>query len=281
MDSEMNYRRLARLQTLESRVSTRDCEPSPDWVRRICGQCDALPVYHESNFKSKLPAYFSELLGTFFLVLTVAQNIALKQNGAPLSIGAMLMVTVLALNSVSGANFNPSVTLGVVLGNPPKFEVADAAFYMLVQVLGGMAGAAVSYAITGERISVKPGDGFSGSAAFAVETIFTMALVFVVLNVATSKNTGNHYSGLAVGFTVTASAYAIGPISGCFINPAATLGLFAISFKRASFVAIYIGAQLLGAILAAISFRAVRAADSVDDPSTEIEKQGLLGMNSV
>merc|ERR1719181_1635577 len=80
--------------------------------------------------------------------------------------------------------------------------------------------------ILGASFALQPGIGYTLTAAAMVETIFTAALVFVVLSVATTaQDDGNWYFGLAIGFTVMAAAFAIGPISGCALNPAVIAGV--------------------------------------------------------
>ncbi|EER17654.1 aquaglyceroporin, putative [Perkinsus marinus ATCC 50983] len=218
------------------------------------------------------PAYVAEFIGTFFLVFTVGLNVSMQNPNAPLSIGSILMVMIFSMGSVSGAHFNPSVTLGIVLGNPCKFTLTDAPIYMIVQVLGGIAGAGISFALTGDKITVKPSDQFSVFLAALAEIIFTMALAFVVLNVATSRDAGNHYYGVAIGFTVISAAYAIGPISGAYLNPAVTLGVFVFSQEEIQSVGVYIVAQIIGSLLAALAFRAVRFSRKAE-PTSEVQEE--------
>merc|ERR1719398_697035 len=82
------------------------------------------------------------------------------------------------------------------------------------------------YLVLGATFTLHPGSGYGDLDAVVVEILFTAALVFVVLNVATtSQDTNNHYYGLAIGFTVMAAAFACGSISGCSLNPAVTFGV--------------------------------------------------------
>jgi aquaporin Z len=129
---------------------------------------------------------------------------------APLAIGAALMVMVYAGGHVSGAHFNPAVTLGVWLRG--KLPVREVPGYIFFQLLGaGLAALAVKQ--LGESSATPM--AIETGPAFLAELLFTFALVWVVLNVATSKGTsGNSFYGLAIGFTVMVGAYAVGPISG-------------------------------------------------------------------
>src|SRR6185503_19417083 len=97
-------------------------------------------------------------------------------------------------------------------------------------------------------------------AALVVETVFTFALAFVVLNVATSdKTAGNSYYGLAIGFTVLAGAYAVGPISGAAFNPAVALGVTLLGLSALGNLWVFLIANFTGAALAAIIYKHVIA----------------------
>merc|ERR1719271_987915 len=108
----------------------------------------------------------------------------------------------------------------------------------------------------GASFTLDPGIGYTLTAVAVVEVLFTAALVFVVLSVATTQqDDGNWYYGLAIGFTVMAAAFAIGPISGCSLNPAVTFSvmishLFHTGQLLVSYFLLYTIAPLLGALLA-------------------------------
>jgi aquaporin Z len=161
----------------------------------------------------------TELTGTFFLVITIG----LSRN--PIAFGAMLMAMVYAGGPVSGAHYNPAVTLAALLRK--KIGTGDALKYFLFQCLGGFLAALVIYFTFKKPMSPPaPAPGFAYQLKpFLVEMIFTFALVTVVMNVAMSKKSaGNNYFGLAIGFTVMAAATAAGPISGGVFNPAVAIG---------------------------------------------------------
>jgi aquaporin Z len=200
--------------------------------------------------------YLTELVGTFFLVLTVGLAVIGGGAGAmaPLAIGSALMVMVYAGGHLSGGHYNPAVSLAARLRG--GFSNADLGSYWFFQLLGGvLATFVVQYLRPGA--STVPVAGPAGPI-FVAELLFTFALCWVVLNVATAKATsGNSYFGLAIGFTVMVGAFAAGNVSGGAFNPAvyvagSILGLF--SWANA---AIYLGAQLLGGAGAALLFKAV------------------------
>jgi aquaporin Z len=167
--------------------------------------------------------YAVEFIGTFFLVLTIGCTGIAAAPGviAPLAIGSVLMVMIYAGGHISGAHYNPAVTLGVFLrGRCPASDVLP---YWGAQLLG----AAVAAWIVGFALQGEPVTPFVGRVigAFLAEFLFTFALVYVVLNVATADATaGNSYFGLAIGFTVLAGAFAVGQISGAAFNPAVAIG---------------------------------------------------------
>lgn len=211
-------------------------------------------------------AFFSEFFGTFFLVLTVGFNVLQTAVLAPIAIGSILMVMIFATGSVSGAHFNPAVTVGVLAGGRQQIHPVDACFYIAAQILGALTAGAVYWWVLGATFTLQPGAKFGWIDALVCEILFTAALVFVVLNVATtSEDANNQYFGLAIGFTVMSSAFAIGGISGCSLNPAVTCGVMLTHVFHMgagyTYFALYICGPLLGALLAAGLFRVVRAAE--------------------
>mmetsp|Transcript_94753 Transcript_94753/g.149907 ORF Transcript_94753/g.149907 Transcript_94753/m.149907 type:complete len:241 (+) Transcript_94753:101-823(+) len=214
-------------------------------------------------------AFVSEFIGTYFLVLTVGFNVLQNTALAPVSIGAMLMAMIFSTGKVSGAHFNPAVTLGVLL-RQNKIRQADAMVYMLVQILGAVCAGLTYVYVLGASFTLGPGVGYGYPAVFIVELLFTAALVFVVLNVATTaQDTGNWYYGLAIGFTVMSAAFAIGPISGCCLNPAVAIGIMLSNLVLKGSVKfltllVYIVASFLGAALAAGFFRVIREQEYKD-----------------
>src|SRR5215471_10400132 len=173
--------------------------------------------------------YLTEFIGTFFLVFTIGMTVIAPGAGdlAPLVIGGVLMVMIYAGGHISGGHYNPAVTLGVFLrGRCSKSDVLPYwAFQLAGAALAALAVKALKdqNAIT-ELLSKGPKPIHAGPALLA-EFLFTFALVYVVLNVATSKNTaGNSNYGLAIGFTVLAGAFAVGGVSGGAFNPAVAVG---------------------------------------------------------
>jgi len=203
--------------------------------------------------------YMVEFIGTFFLVFVIGLCV-IEPGGAgamaPLAIGTILMVMVYAGGHISGGHYNPAVTLGVWMRG--KCQTKDVPLYMLAQVLGGAVAALLAVKIKGsESIVAASPDTIR---ALIAEFIFTFALVYVVLNTATSKKTaGNSYYGLAIGFTLMTAAYSIGSISGCAINPAVAIGLTIMGLSSLSNLWIFIAANFAGGALAAVIFKIINA----------------------
>merc|ERR1719281_1951983 len=168
------------------------------------------------------------------------------------------MVSIYALGGVSGANFNPAVSVALGLSN--KMEWKEVGIYCVVQIIAGIC-AGFSYAgLLWKVVNVSPAPGFGWWEALLAEVLYTFMLCFVVLNVATaSKNAGNQFFGLAIGFVIIAGAYGAGAISGGCFNPAVAIGIDVSSAGLGfGWSAAYTGYELLGAAVAAGLFRVVR-----------------------
>ena len=200
--------------------------------------------------------YFVEFIGTFFLVFTVGMVSIDPGAGAlaPIAIGSVLAVMIYAGGHISGGHYNPAVTLAVWLRG--KASASGAAAYWVVQVSAGIvAGAVVLILMDSDAIAAS----YDVVPALVAEFLFTFALAFVVLNVATAKSTeGNSYFGFAIGFTVLAGAYAVGSISGGVFNPAVAVGITIMGMSELASIWIFLVATLLGGAAAALAFNAFK-----------------------
>ncbi len=199
-----------------------------------------------------------EFIGTFFLVFTVGMAVRGGSALAPLAIGFSLMAMIFAGGHVSGAHFNPAVTLGLFLrGKCARNEVIP---YWIAQLAAAaVAGVIVNY-LFGGRAEHAALHGTIPSAI--VEFLFTFALVWVVLNVATAKGTqGNSFYGLAIGVTVIAGACVVGGVSGGAFNPAVGLGVLTMGLESAKQFSLYLVFNLMGAVCAAFTYKFVNGTD--------------------
>jgi len=198
--------------------------------------------------------YVMELIGTFFLVLTIGMSVIAGGSGVipPLAIGSILMVMIYAGGHISGGHYNPAVTLGVWIRG--RCSTKDVAPYMIFQVIGALlAGFAVKYLTPGMQITTRE---LAVMPELLAEFLFTFALVFVVLNSATSKdNNGNSFYGLAIGFTVLAGAFAVGGVASAAFNPAVAVGISSMGLVSWNRLWIYLVANFSGGALAAVTFR--------------------------
>jgi aquaporin Z len=212
--------------------------------------------------------YLVEFIGTFFFVFTIGMTVIEPGAGplAPLAIGSVLMVMVYAGGHVSGGHYNPAVTLAVLLRG--KTTANEAAIYIVVQLIAAaVAALLVNMLKAGAEITPVAHNIVN---SLLVEFLFTFALAYVVLNVATARaNTGNSFFGLAIGFTVLVGAFAVGNVSGGAFNPAVATGITMMGLSSWANYWIYLVANFAGGALAAIVFRAISPSD-YDQPEEAI-----------
>ena len=214
--------------------------------------------------------YIAEFIGTFFLVLTIGCTGIGAGAGviAPLAIGAVLMVMIFAGGHISGAHYNPAVTLGVLMRG--RLKAADAVPYIIAQVAAAAVAAIVVTGFLRAGAAVTPIAPKLGPALVA-EFLFSFALVYVVLNAATADGTsGNSFYGLAIGMTVMTGAFAVGDISGGAFNPAVAVGISVMGISTWSNIWIYLVADFLGGAIAALVFNMINpVAQSEPIPTKE------------
>ncbi|MEE4546892.1 aquaporin [Streptomyces sp. V4-01] len=198
--------------------------------------------------------YVVEFIGTFFLVLTVGAAVLSDSRLAPLAIGGVLMVMVYAGGHVSGAHYNPAVTLAVLIRG--RIAPVDAAWYTASQLVAALAAAPLArWAVNPPSVTALSLSGRHLASALVVEALFAFALAYVVLNVALSaSHEDNSFYGLAIGFTVLAGAASVGGISGGAFNPAVALGGAAMGLFDWSDIWVYLIADLIGGAVAGAAF---------------------------
>ena len=200
----------------------------------------------------------AEGLATFLFVLSIIAAVNSESPLTPLAIGFTLAVLVYSTGHISGAHLNPAVSVGVFLRG--GLGVAELVAYLVAQFVGGALAALASRAVWpagGEAMVIDVGP------AFFVEALFTLILVWVVLNTATSKGTeGNSFYGLAIGGTVFVGAATVGSISGGGFNPAVALGLSVGGYFDGASLWLYIVAPVVGGVLAALLFRLLNTDDA-------------------
>ena len=200
--------------------------------------------------------YLVEFIGTFFLVLVIGLTSINPGAGviAPLAIGAVLMVMIYAGGHLSGAHYNPAVTIAAwIRGKCPSKDILP---YIASQILAGIIAATVVTFLK-QPTSVSEAS-IATFPALATEFLFTFALVYVVLNTTTSKRTeGNSYYGLAIGFTIMVGAFAGGPISGGVYNPAVAVGISTMGLSAWNNIWIYLVGTIAGGSIGALVYKVV------------------------
>ena len=200
--------------------------------------------------------YIVEGIGTYFLVLIIGLT------GNPIAIGIGLSILVYMGGHISGAHYNPAVSLAMIIRG--EISVGECLKYVLSQCIGAVA-AAYSIILLGADALAVVSKTDSMTSFFLAEIIFTFLLVFVILNVATHPDTkNNQYYGLAIGLTVAAGAFSVGEISGGVFNPAVSFGPSVLSIidpeiefaniVSHNFFIYYLGATVIGSLLASLLF---------------------------
>ena len=209
----------------------------------------------EYSLRAKL---ITEFIGTFFLTLTICLAGVFGSGTselAPFAIASTLMVMIYAGGHVSGAHYNPAVTISIYLrGACDKSEITP---YIASQLAAAVTAAVISSSV------FMPGDTYVGELAMdtvpalAAELTFTFALVYVILNVATSESTeGNGYYGAAIASVVLAGALTVGSISGASFNPAVSVSLILTESLGVADAWLHFVPQIAGGALAAYVFKA-------------------------
>jgi aquaporin Z len=190
----------------------------------------------------------TEFIGTFFLVMGAAL-------GGGIGAALALMVMIYAGGHISGAHYNPAVSLAVWIRG--KLSVGDLLGYWMSQLAGAILAAIVVaniFGIEGPSSCKVPDDGIV--QGLIAEFVGTFALAYVVLNVAAAKGTaGNSFYGIAIAGTVLAMATVIGKFSGGAYNPAVAVGLSIQKTFCWSQLWIYVAGCFSGAVLAALVFK--------------------------
>ena len=198
----------------------------------------------------------TEFLGTFFLVTIVITS------GNGFAIGVGLAALIYLGGHISGAHYNPAVSLAMTLAG--QLRAAELIPYLGAQFAG--AGAAF-----GVGLLLDLPDGVAQSVSFlpgfTAELLFTFLLITVIFQVAIAPSqAGNQFFGLAIGGTVLSGAYAVGSISGGVFNPAVGVGLLLDGKLKFLTVLTHFGAQTLAAFAAAAVYRILSAPAAPEAP---------------
>jgi aquaporin Z len=209
-------------------------------------------------------AYLAELLGTFvFFAIGLSSVQAVGALGGaapllvvvPLAFGLGLLVAIFSFGHLSGGHFNPAVTVAMVIDG--RTTPTDAVGYIVAQVVGAIAAAGLvlvlwSQAAVAGTITA-PGSGFTDMQALVLETVLTAIFLLVIL---TSTKHATAHAALAIPLTLVAIHLVAVPFTGSSVNPARSIGPALIGGDLSK-LWIYIVAPIVGAVVAALVYRAV------------------------
>mmetsp|Transcript_56283 Transcript_56283/g.131878 ORF Transcript_56283/g.131878 Transcript_56283/m.131878 type:complete len:457 (+) Transcript_56283:63-1433(+) len=200
----------------------------------------------------------AEFLGTAVLVFTIGCNV-LSSNGiwGVVSTVCVFIALVYIFTAVSGAHFNPAVTLAhSAIG---KMTNGQALLYIAAQLGGGGLGAVTYRWLFYETVFFAPMAGVNPWSAATVEGIYTFMLCLVVLNSATQRSKGHQFYGIAIGMVLAAGGFGAGALSGGTFNPAVAIAMdFASAGLGFGWSLVYVGFQLVGTALACVCYRCLR-----------------------
>jgi aquaporin Z len=206
----------------------------------------------------------AEFVGTFFLVFAGcgaiavdAETHAITHVGVSLVFGLVIAALIYAVGHVSGAHFNPAVTLGFwALG---EFQGNRVVRYVIAQLAGATAGSAALFALFGKtaNLGVTQPQG-SPSVSLTLEIVMTFLLVFVIFGSAVHGKAVKSFAGIAIGSAIALDALLGGPISGASMNPARSLGPALVSGIWSD-QWIYVVGPLVGSLLGVAVYKMMTA----------------------
>jgi MIP family channel proteins len=212
-------------------------------------------------------SYVAEFIGTYFLVLCGTASVAAGSrfasfSGGPLAVafcfGLVIMVMVFALGHVSGAHFNPAVSLG--LYSVGRLDKKDLTGYLVSQFSGALLASLSVKALINPSTLGETGFSLLPAQAWGIEFLATFMLVFVVISVATDKRASGALAGVAIGGAIAVGALWSGPLTGGSMNPARSLAPALVSGEFGG-LWVYLTAPFAGGVAAAQVYEGLRSRD--------------------
>lgn len=216
----------------------------------------------------------AECVGTFALVFAGTGAVVIDAEtgggvghiGIGLTFGLVIMVMIYAVGHISGAHFNPAVTLGFAVGR--HFPWTDVPRYWAAQLLGGVAASLLlrgMFGTTADLGATLPVG--SAQRSFLLEAVLAFMLMFVITSVATDVRAVGQAAAIAIGGTIGLEALFAGPISGASMNPARSLAPALVSWTWAD-QWLYVAGPVLGAVCGVMAYRLVRGDVSGKEAAT-------------
>ena len=208
--------------------------------------------------------YYAEILGTFALVFCGTGAIIINQEtagvithpGISFTFGLIVMVMIYALGPISGAHFNPAVTIAFTVAK--RFPLKEMLPYIVSQAVGAfIASLALRFLFSSNEFLGATIPAGTDLQSFILEVILTFFLMLVIINVATGSKEQGMFAGLAIGSTVLLEAMFAGPICGASMNPIRSISPAVVS-GHPEHLWIYIAAPITGAVLATVVWKVIR-----------------------
>lgn len=200
----------------------------------------------------------AEFLGVFFLCFFGIGAITngAELTGVALAHGIAIFVAIAAFGHISGAHFNPAVT--VALAATKRIAAVDASFYIIAQLLGGLVAAYVADLAFGSFSGVPAlGDGVSSGTGITIEAITTFILMVTIMGVAVdSRGSFSAVNGLPIGLVIVGDIFFAGPVTGAAMNPARWFGPALVNGDLSNAV-VWIVGPIVGALVAALVYDTV------------------------
>lgn len=228
--------------------------------------------------ETKMFAKFSaEFLGTMILVLMGCGSVVIAGAngttgvgilGIAFAFGLSVVAMAYAIGHISGCHINPAISIGMVLAG--RMKAGEAVVYIIAQVLGAIAGAAILYFIASGKAGydlathglgqdgygASSPQGYSMMAGFVAETVFTFIFLLVIFGSTSTKNIHGGFAGLAIGLSLVLIHIVGIPVTGVSVNPARSIGpALLVGGTAISQLWLFIAAPILGSILSAVVWR--------------------------
>ncbi|XP_073116566.1 aquaporin NIP1-1-like isoform X2 [Elaeis guineensis] len=235
--------------------------------------------YENSTSVSFLQKILAEVFGTYFLIFAGCGSVTVNLSKGTVTFpgicivwGLVVMVLVYSVGHISGAHFNPAVT--IAFATCRRFPWKQVPAYILAELMGSTLASGTLRLLFGGKRELFPGTIPAGSdvQSLVLEFIITFYLMFVISGVGTDKRAVGELAGLAVGATVLLNVLFAGPISGASMNPARSLGP-AIVFNRYESIWVYMVGPICGAVTGAWAYNLIRFTNK---PLREITRSSLF-----